>query len=76
MVTAAYILWKIVQYVLLGDFSLDRWNEVTHGASLSDMLSFEKVTMWPLVVFMILFGVFPTPLVDFFNSFAQAFFGG
>ncbi|MGD8736367.1 MAG: NADH-quinone oxidoreductase subunit M [Anaerolineae bacterium] len=76
IVTAAYILWKIVQYVFLGDFSLDRWNEVTHGASLSDMLSFEKVTMWPLVVFMILFGVFPTPLVDFFNSFAQAFFGG
>jgi NADH-quinone oxidoreductase subunit M len=76
IVTAAYILWKIVQYVFLGDFSWDRWKKVTHGAKLTDMLSFEKVTMWPLVVFMILFGVFPTPLVDFFNSFAQAFFGG
>jgi NADH:ubiquinone oxidoreductase subunit 4 (subunit M) len=40
------------------------------------MVSFEKVTMWPLVGLMILFGVFPTPLVDFFNSFAQALFGG
>ena len=25
VVTAAYILWKIVQYVFLGDFSWDRW---------------------------------------------------
>jgi NADH:ubiquinone oxidoreductase subunit 4 (subunit M) len=40
------------------------------------MLAFEKVTMWPLVLFMIGFGVFPTPLVDFFNSFAKALFGG
>jgi NADH-quinone oxidoreductase subunit M len=76
VVTAAYILWKIVQYVFLGDFSLDRWNKISHGAKLTDMLSFEKVTMWPLVVFMIAFGVYPTPLVDFFNSFAQSLFGG
>jgi NADH-quinone oxidoreductase subunit M len=76
VVTAAYILWKIVQYVFLGDFSLDRWNKVTHGAKLTDMLSFEKVTMWPLVVFMIAFGVYPTPLVDLFNSFARTLFGG
>jgi NADH-quinone oxidoreductase subunit M len=76
VVTAAYILWKIVQYVFLGDFSLPRWEEVTHGAKLTDMLSFEKVTMWPLVLFMIAFGIFPTPLVAFFDSFAQALFGG
>jgi NADH-quinone oxidoreductase subunit M len=76
VVTAAYILWKIVQYVFLGDFSWDRWKEVTHGAKLTDMLSFEKVTMWPLVLFMIAFGIYPTPLVAFFNSFAQALFGG
>jgi NADH:ubiquinone oxidoreductase subunit 4 (subunit M) len=76
VVTAAYILWKIVQYVFLGDFSLERWKEVTHGAKLSDMLSFEKVTMWPLIVFMIGFGVFPVPLIDFFNTYAQKLFGG
>jgi NADH-quinone oxidoreductase subunit M len=76
VVTAAYILWKIVQYVFLGDFSWDRWKEMTHGAKLTDMLSFEKVTMWPLVLFMIAFGIYPTPLVAFFNSFARELFGG
>ena len=76
VVTAAYILWKIVQYVFLGDFSLERWKTISHGASLTDMMSFEKVTLWPLVLFMIGFGIFPTPLVDFFNAFAQKLFGG
>jgi NADH:ubiquinone oxidoreductase subunit 4 (subunit M) len=32
--------------------------------------------MWPLVLFMIIFGVYPTPLVEFFNSFARGLFGG
>jgi NADH:ubiquinone oxidoreductase subunit 4 (subunit M) len=76
VVTAAYILWKIVQYVFLGDFDLARWKELTHGAKLTDLLAFEKVTMWPLVLFMIGFGIFPTPLVEFFNDFAQKLFGG
>ena len=76
VVTAAYILWKIIQHVFLGDFSPEKWEEVTHGAILTDMLSFEKVTLWPLVLFMIGFGVYPTPLVDFFNSYATALFGG
>jgi NADH-quinone oxidoreductase subunit M len=76
VVTAAYILWKIVQYVFLGDFSIERWKKVSHGAKLTDMVSFEKVTMWPLVLFMIGFGIFPTPLVDFFNTFAKTLFGG
>jgi NADH-quinone oxidoreductase subunit M len=76
VVTAAYILWKIVQYIFLGDFSADKWKEVTHGAKLTDMLSFEKVTLWPLVLFMIGFGVYPTPIVNFFNTFAQKLFGG
>ena len=76
VVTAAYILWKIVQYVFLGEFSMERWKEVTHGAPLSDVLTFEKVTIWPLVVIMIGFGVYPTPLIDFFNTFSKALFGG
>jgi NADH-quinone oxidoreductase subunit M len=76
IVTAAYILWKIVQHVFLGEFSAEKWEEVTHGAILTDMVGFEKVTLWPLVVFMIAFGVYPTPLVNFFNSFTTALFGG
>ncbi|MBN1136806.1 MAG: NADH-quinone oxidoreductase subunit M [Anaerolineae bacterium] len=76
VLTAAYILWKIVQYVFLGEFKQEKWDEVTHGAKLTDLLAFEKVTMWPLVLFMIGFGVFPTPIINFFNSFAQKLFGG
>jgi NADH-quinone oxidoreductase subunit M len=76
VVTAAYILWKIVQYVFLGDFSWDRWKSVTHDAKLTDMVSFEKVTLWPLVLFMIVFGIYPTPLVAFFNTFSRWLFGG
>jgi NADH-quinone oxidoreductase subunit M len=74
--TAAYILWKIVQYVFLGDFDMEKWKEATHGAQLSDVLTFEKVTMWPLVAFMIGFGVYPTPIIEFFNNFSRALFGG
>jgi len=76
VVTAAYILWKIVQYVFLGDFSQEKWDAATHGAKLTDMLTFEKVTMWPLVLFMIAFGVYPTPIVDLINTFAKKLFGG
>ena len=76
VVTAAYILWKIVQYVFLGDFDLERWKQISHGAKLTDVVSFEKVTMWPLILFMIAFGVFPVPLVNLFNTYAQKLFGG
>jgi NADH-quinone oxidoreductase subunit M len=76
VVTAAYILWKIVQHLFLGEFSQEKWDEVTHGAKLSDLFSFEKITLWPLVIFMILFGVYPTPLVEYFNTFTKALFGG
>jgi NADH-quinone oxidoreductase subunit M len=76
VVTAAYILWKIIQYVFLGEFDAEKWERVSHGSKLTDMLTFEKVTMWPLVLFMIGFGIYPTPIVDFFNSFAQKLFGG
>ena len=75
IVTAAYILWKIVQHVFLGDFDQAKWDEVTHNSKLTDMLTFEKVTLWPLVLFTIGFGVFPTPLVNFFNTFAKWLFG-
>ena len=46
------------------------WTNLTTGRDEhepSDMATFEKVTMWPLVAFMVLFGIFPTPLLNFFN---------
>lgn len=60
--TAAYILWKIVQYVFLGTLDKDRWG------GLPDMVWWEKVTMWPLLLIMVFLGFYPTPLLELFNS--------
>lgn len=60
--TAAYILWKIVQYVFLGTLDKERWGH------LPDMTWWEKVTMWPLVVIMVFLGFYPTPLLEMFNA--------
>jgi NADH-quinone oxidoreductase subunit M len=60
--TAAYILWKIVQYVFLGELDKEKWGW------LPDMEWWEKVTMWPLVVTMVFLGFYPTPLLASFND--------
>jgi NADH-quinone oxidoreductase subunit M len=60
--TAAYILWKIVQYVFLGELDKEKWGKLT------DMEWWEKVTMWPLIVTMLFLGFYPTPLLDMFNA--------
>lgn len=59
--TAAYILWKVIQHMFLGPFN-ERW------ADLPDMFSWEKVTLWPLVIFMVLFGVYPPLIVNTINA--------
>jgi NADH:ubiquinone oxidoreductase subunit 4 (subunit M) len=33
-----------------------------------DVALFEKVTLWPLTIFMILFGIFPALILGFFNG--------
>jgi NADH-quinone oxidoreductase subunit M len=66
--TAAYILWKIVQHMFLGEFSQEKWDEATHHAPLNDMEWWEKVTLWPLIIVMIGLGVYPTPILSFLNS--------
>jgi NADH-quinone oxidoreductase subunit M len=66
VVTAAYILWKIIQYVFLGPFDQEKWGALT------DMAVFEKVTMWPLVLFMVVFGIWPTPILNLLNSATSA----
>jgi NADH-quinone oxidoreductase subunit M len=60
--TAAYILWKIIQHLFLGRLNEERWG------ALPDMLWWEKVTMWPLIVIMIVIGLYPTPLMAMFNA--------
>ena len=74
ILTAAYILWKIVQFTFLGQYDptkIAHWSDVETGAELhepKDVAFFEKVTLWPLAIFMILFGVFPALILTFFNG--------
>ena len=81
VVTAAYILWRIIQSVFLGQYDphkVDHWTNLADGSvshEPADMLTFEKVTLWPLVIFMILFGIYPTPILDFFNRASMALMG-
>jgi NADH-quinone oxidoreductase subunit M len=74
VMTAAYILWRIIQSVFLGEYDpakIDHWTDLADGADKhepTDMLRFEKVTMWPLVAFMVFLGLYPVPLLAFFNT--------
>lgn len=69
VVTAAYILWRIIQSVFLGPFNEERWGKLT------DMEWWEKVTMWPLVAFMVAIGVYPPFIVDTINRATTALLG-
>jgi NADH-quinone oxidoreductase subunit M len=74
VLTAAYILWKIVQFTFLGQYDphkIAHWSDVETGAELhepKDVALFEKVTLWPLAIFMIFFGIFPAAILTFFNG--------
>ncbi len=60
--TAGYTLWKLVHCLFLGSLDRDRW------AGLGDLLWWEKVSVWPLVILMIVLGIYPAPLVNTFNA--------
>ena len=74
VLTAAYILWKLIQYTFLGQYDphkVEHWTNVETGAEEDepkDVARFEKLTLWPLVFFMVLFGVYPAPILGFFNT--------
>jgi NADH-quinone oxidoreductase subunit M len=70
--TAAYILWKIVQHIFLGEFDQEKWDQVTHQAKLTDLATFEKITMWPLVILMVLVGFYPSLIVRLLNGVSTA----
>jgi len=59
--TAVYMLWRIIQRMFLGEAS-ERWK------SLPDMYTWEVISLAPLVVVMLLFGVYPTPIISLINS--------
>lgn len=70
--TAAYILWKVIQHVFLGEFDQEKWDAATHNAKITDMATFEKVTMWPLVIIMVLIGLYPSLIVRLLNAVSTA----
>jgi NADH-quinone oxidoreductase subunit M len=82
VLTAAYILWKIIQYTFLGQYDphkIDHWTDVETGDDLhepKDVALFERVTLWPMVAFMVFFGVYPAPILNFFNGAFVRLMGG
>ena len=72
--TAAYILWKVIQHVFLGEFDQAKWDAATHNAEITDMMTFEKVTMWPLVILMVLIGLYPSLITRLLNAVSTAIF--
>ena len=79
VLTAAYILWKIIQYVFLGEFSEEKWSQIfdpEHWHFSLDMARFEVITMAPLLFFMLLVGVYPAPILNVINAASTAILGG
>ena len=70
---AVYILWRIIQNVFLGTYDpnkITHWTTATgeHADGPTDMVGFEKLTLWPLVILIFVLGVYPTPLLNYLNS--------
>ena len=64
VMTAVYILWRIIQNVFLGEYDpdkLEHWTTVTgeHADGPTDMVAFEKLTLWPLIIGMFVLGIYP-----------------
>jgi NADH-quinone oxidoreductase subunit M len=66
---AGYTLWKIVQHIFLGQLD-ERWG------GLRDLEGWEKVTVWPLVIIIVVFGFYPTLLLDMFSTALTALLEG
>jgi NADH-quinone oxidoreductase subunit M len=76
---AAYILWKIIQYIFLGEFSKEKWSAIfdpEHWHFSLDMARFEIVTMVPLLFFMLLVGIYPAPILNVINAASTALLSG
>jgi NADH-quinone oxidoreductase subunit M len=73
VLAAVYILWRIVQNVFLGNYQpgkIGHWTKVdgSHADGPTDMVGFEKLTLWPLLIGIFILGVYPTPLLNFLNG--------
>ena len=70
IISAGYTLWKMVQHIFLGEFDSARWGQ------LEDLTAWEKATVWPLVIVIVVFGFYPTQLLDMFNTALTALLKG
>lgn len=73
VITAVYILWRIIQSMFMGQYDpakLSHWSTASGAESdgPTDMVGFEKLTLWPLVIFMLVIGIYPTLVLNFFNQ--------
>ncbi|MBI5650811.1 MAG: NADH-quinone oxidoreductase subunit M [Chloroflexi bacterium] len=68
---AAMLLWKVIQNVLLGTFDEGKW-EHKH---LFDLTMPEILTLTPLVILMVLIGVYPSVLLNTINTISTAILG-
>jgi NADH-quinone oxidoreductase subunit M len=68
--SAGYTLWKIVQHIFLGELDEARWGQ------LQDMRGWEMLAVWPLVLIIVVFGLYPTLLIDMFNTALTALLQG
>lgn len=73
IMTAVYILLRIVQSVFLGEYDAekhDHWTTVSgdHADGPTDMVAFEKLTLWPLIIGMFVLGIYPTLVLNYFNG--------
>ncbi len=76
IMTAVYILWRIIQNVFLGEYDPHKLHHWTTGQGKeadgpTDMMAFEKVTLWPLIIGMFVLGIYPTLVLNYFNSSAN-----
>jgi NADH-quinone oxidoreductase subunit M len=78
VMTAVYILWRVIQNVFLGEYDANKvahWTTVDgqHATGPTDMVGFEKITLWPLIAGIFILGIYPTPILDYFNASAVRF---
>ena len=76
---AAYILWKIIQNVFLGEFSEHKWRKIfdpAHWHFSLDLARFEVITMAPLLLIMLLVGLYPAPVLNMINATVTALLAG
>jgi NADH-quinone oxidoreductase subunit M len=73
VLAAVYILYRIIQNVFMGKYDpskITHWTTWSgdHADGPTDMATFEKLTLWPLIIGIFILGIYPTPLLNYLNG--------